>query len=348
MGECINLRRGGKAKVLPILNANLPADVTVEYNGNATFKIEIAEHGYPEEYTYQWYLDGGVLSGGNDTSYTFIGLNYGGTYKVRCDVTSKAGTVQSRTATLTVGSALPDYTFSGTHERIDDGNGNWRIKFTSSGTLRFTNRGTGINGIDVFCVGGGGGGYNNGWGGAGGGGGYTTTATGKSIAKNTDYWIDVGSGGYVNGRGGTSKFGALSVQAEGGYAPSAYSTRTEYRGASGGSGGGGFYVGGGSDGSDGQPNYTNGEYVSGSGQHRTTREFGESGATLYAGGGAGGSDSSNIVTTYGGAGGGGNSGYRKNATQGTNGLGGGGGGGCSGSYAAAGGGSGIVIIRNKR
>lgn len=243
-------------------------------------------------------------------------------------------------------SKIPVYTYSGSHQLIDDGNDNWRIKLTSSGTLRFTELGNAKDGIDVFLVGGGGGGYNNGWGGAGGGGGYTKTVKVISVSKNTDYTITVGGGGSVNGRGGTSS--AFDNSAEGGYAPSAWGTRTEYRGANGGSGGGGFYVGGGSDGSDGQPNYTNGEYVSGAGQHTTTREFGESGATLYAGGGAGGSDSSGITITYGGAGGGGNSGYRVNASKGADGLGGGGGGGCSGSYAAAGGGSGIVIIRNKR
>ena len=56
-------------------------------------------------------------------------------------------------------STRPQYTYTGSSTFIDDGNGNWRIKFLTSGTLTFTNLGTGVNGIDVFLVGGGGSGY---------------------------------------------------------------------------------------------------------------------------------------------------------------------------------------------
>lgn len=104
MGECINLRRGGKQKKLPILNANYPADVSTTYiDGNtasASFKVEIITDGYPIEYTYQWYLNGSAVSGATGASYTWSGTE--GTYSVRCDITNKAGTVQSRTATLSV------------------------------------------------------------------------------------------------------------------------------------------------------------------------------------------------------------------------------------------------------
>ena len=342
MGECINLRRGGKQKKLPILNANYPADVSVEYNGNATFKVEIAEHGYPEEYTYQWYLDDKAVSGATNPSFTiYTDASSASTHPIRCDVTNKAGTVQSRTATLTVGSALPTYNYSGSHQFIDDGSGNWRIKFTSSGTLRFSNRGTGVNGIDVFCVGGGGSGaYSTAGGCGGGGGGYTNTARGRTIAVNTDYWIDVGSGGAEksgssqNGaRGGTSGIGAFNLWAEGGYGGE---QGNGGKGGNGGSGGGANDAMGGSDGSDGKYTWTSASLV-GIGQHRTTREFAEGGATLYAGGGTGfGND------WYGGADGGGGAAY----SPGTDGLGGGGGGGYW--KLGARGGSGIVIIRNKR
>lgn len=341
MGECINLRRGGKAKVVPTLNANYPANVTLEYKGSTTLKVEIATHGYPEEYTYQWYKGGTAISGATSATYTASSITATSTYY--CKVTNKAGTVQSRTATITVKTS-PTYTYSGTHQFIDDGSGNWRIKLKSSGDLKFTDRGTAVNGIDVFLVGGGGGGYNNGWGGGGGGGGYTKTVKAVSVSKNTNYSVTIGGGGSVNGRGGTTT--AFSNSAEGGHPPYKTGDLTEYKGGNGGSGGGGFYVDGGSDGSDGK-SWTNGKYVGGKGQGTTTKEFGT--GDLYGGGGGGGSDSSTVgVTTYGGAGGGGNSGYKKNASKGTDNLGGGGGGACSGSYSAAGGGSGIVVIRNKR
>lgn len=372
MGEGINVGRGGKAKKLPILNANYPADVSVEYNGNATFKIEIAEHGYPEEYTYQWYLDNGVLSGGNDTSYTFIGLNYGGTYKVRCDVTNKAGTVQSRTATLTVGSALPNYTYSGGHQLIDDGGGNWRLKLTSSGTLRFTNRGTGVNGIDVFCVGGGAGGSGGGWnykGGGGGGGGYTTTSNGVAVSVNTDYKITVGAGGsggawswsqtnYATTGGASSAvFGSTTVSSNGGQIGG-----NKWDGGAGGSGGGGAGTSdwqpagaGGSNGGNGA-NGVNEHTIGGSGQGKNTYEFGAGSGTLYAGGGGGGSgywggNGGSSGGAAGGAGGGGHGatwglGAGSPGTDNTGG--GGGGGGMENGGNGANGGSGIVIIRNKR
>ena len=65
------------------------------------------------------------------------------------------------------GDAKPKFTYTGTHEYIDDGGGNWRIKFLTSGTLTLKNKIT----VDVFLVGGGGaGGSGNGYmaGGAGG------------------------------------------------------------------------------------------------------------------------------------------------------------------------------------
>ena len=103
-------------------------------------------------------------------------------------------------------------------------------------------------------------------------------------------------------------------------------------------GDGGMAGAGGSDGSDGGAGLNRG----GEGQGTTTREFGETANTLYAGGGGG--EATNMAA--GGAGGG----ARARATATAN-TGGGGGGstlrGTESAY-AGGGGSGIVIIRNKR
>ena len=71
----------------------------------------------------------------------------------------------------------------GTYQVLDDGSGNWRIKFLSSGT--FTPLRNMV--IDAFLVGGGGpGGKRTGTGGAAGGGsGYTTTVRSIVLAANT-------------------------------------------------------------------------------------------------------------------------------------------------------------------
>lgn len=234
------------------------------------------------------------------------------------------------------------YTYSGDHEFIDDGDGNWRIKFYSSGTLNFTNLGNAKNGIDVFCVGGGGGGgtrSNKNYA-SGGGGGYTKT--GDAVPKRkTEYKIVVGAGGEIDADGGKSS--AFGVTANGG--------ECGVDGGAGGAGGSGGGAGGvtydscygGSDGSDGA---TSSKASGGAGQGKTTREFGEETGTLYAGGGGGGYPYGG--NNAGGEGGGGNgSTDGGHATAGEVNTGGGGGGGKYGANPAAGG-SGIVVIRNKR
>ena len=82
-------------------------------------------------------------------------------------------------------------TYTGQKTVIDDGDGNWRVKFLSSGQVTFIED---PGPIDVFCVGGGGGGGCYGVG--GGGGGYTTL---ESNVKLTNFINDV-----TIGAGGTS------------------------------------------------------------------------------------------------------------------------------------------------
>lgn len=233
---------------------------------------------------------------------------------------------------------IPEFTYSGDFEFIDDGDKNWRIKLLTSGTFTFTSLGNAAKGIDVFCVGGGGGGSAG-----GGGGGYTKTTKNVTVEKNTEYEITIGAGG-AQSKSGTSydgnKTSGFGVSAECGKGGGNI-------GGAGGSGGGGYTAGnGGSDGSDGK----SGGYDGGKGQGTTTREFGEEGATLYAGGGGAGHGKEGDSVGKGGAGGGGNG--VKGDNRGYNGAantGGGAGGGiyedngCGGS-----GGSGIVVIRNAR
>lgn len=334
MGECLITRRGGEAYELPVLNSAYPANVTVveAANASASFNVQIATPGKPAEYTYQWYLNGVKISGATNTGYTKTGLTAAGTHTLYCVVTNKAGTVTSRVATLTVKSAKPTYTYTGSHQLIDDGNYNWRIKLKTSGTLRFTDLGNGANGINVFCVGGGGGGgYNYG---GGGGGGYTKTSA-KTVTANTNYAVVVGAGGAGTtdnntdgGRGGTSS--AFGVSADGGVGGGSYHGSNYRNGGAGGSGGGGGSSGtsgaGGTNGSNGGG--ASGAAFNGSGgqgQGTTTKEFGESTGTLYASGGAGGNGSTGSANT---GNGGGGTPYQ--------------------SSAAHAGSSGIVVIRNKR
>ena len=250
-------------------------------------------------------------------------------------------------------SSKPTYTYTGSSQLIDDGNGNWRIKFLTSGTLTFTNLGTGVNGIDVFLVGGGGGGRTGSQsvnGAGGGGGGYTTTKKGHTVSAGSSYNIVIGAGGATNSNGGTSS--AFGFSAAGGKygSPGSSNFGVEVAiGGNGGSGGGGgtshqgYGGNGGSNGSNGS-NGTGGN--GGTGQGTTTREFGESDGTLYAGGGAG-------TEGKAGAGGGGvynntNNSDKYYVANGTANTGGGGGGGAFNFIKGGTGGSGIVVIRNTR
>lgn len=251
---------------------------------------------------------------------------------------------------------IPDFTYTGDFEIVSDDDqpitvsqGNWKIRFLTSGTLTFKNLNGAENGIDVFLVGGGGGGSR-----AAGGGGYTKTLKAVKVSVGTAYLIEVGAGGIAGvgnskagSAGGTSN--AFGASANGGEAKT--NGATSFVGANGGSGGGagsgnGAGGKGGSDGSDGfHRNGTNQD--SGKGQGTTTREFGESDGKLYAGGGGG----CTLASSHGGDGGDGGGGAggntRGGATSGATNT-GGGGGGAANSKAGGAGGSGIVVIRNAR
>lgn len=347
MGECLLLRRGGEIKKLPVLNPSYPANVTCWQGEQATFKVEISTPGVPAEYTYQWYRDGEKWTEATNATVSWSGASIG-SHSIYCIVTNKAGEVTSRVATLTVKDPNMAYTYSGSHEKIDDGSGNWRIKFKSSGTLVFTNLGKWDGKLDVFLVGGGcagGSGYwdaGNGYGKAG-CGGYTTTQKSVQSAANTSYNIVIGAGGQSAFAPGGNTY-AFDVAAGGG---------TKLIGGSGGGAyGNGAVNNGGSNGGNGDPqdaaNIGIDHWSSpGRGQGRTTREFGEPTGTLYAGGGGAGGNGS--AQALGGAGGGGNGAWNGHQpTSGAANTGGGGGGMYYGLTNVGKGGSGIVVIRNHR
>lgn len=262
-----------------------------------------------------------------------------------------------------------DFSYTGSCTVIDDSNDadgiQWRIKFLTSGVLKFITEQM----IDIFLVGGGGAGgalYQSGSGfvsnfyGGGGGGGYTKTMKQILLSANTSYTITVGSGGdgtsYTAG-GSSSVSGVSNGTISGGNAGNSgqYPTAAGGKGGDGGSGGGGGgfsnNIGegnsgnagtGGSNGSDGTTgqNGTSSSNVSGAGKGQgiTTREFGEPSGTLYSDGGKGGRDNSasNGSSNTGNAGSGGTTVHEFINGQ------------PSSTKKAGSGGSGIVIIRNHR
>ena len=354
-------------------------------------------HWTPITYTLTVNPNGGTLNG--STANKTYSMQYGetrgianptrdgyifGGWTVSGTESSMNGTVfQMGTANATITakwkSLKPSYTYTGQSQLIDDGDGNWRIKFITSGTLTFNDLGNGSSGVDIFLVGGGGGGgstrtqtirgsfgkHSNSWGtydgayvnrndGGGGGGGYTKTMTNISMAASTSYNIVIGAGGAAGSgdnasgsAGGTTQISNITDASVSGGSGGTYEA-----GGNGGSGGGAsayhkqwtvipctankracLSV------SDEYTNATagasNGGSSSGTGQGRTTREFGSSNGTLYAGGGGGGAQNNTSGSNAAGGSGGGGAGHTAGAAN----TGGGGGGGSAG-------GSGIVIIRN--
>ena len=224
---------------------------------------------------------------------------------------------------------LPEYSYTGNNLLVDDGNGNWRLKFLSGGTLVFNRIPSNL--IDVFLVGGGGGNGNSqqitDWCAAG-GGGYTKTEKNITVQTGVEYEIVVGAGGTrptvsnTQTRGGSSS--AFGISAEGGYSGKAFN------GGNGGSGGAGSNSKiPGANGGNGEAGTVYGA-KGGIGQGTTTREFGDENAQVYATGGY--FSPQNGINNQG------------NGTMNS----GDGGGGTDNNSKHTIGGSGIVIIRNHR
>ena len=298
------------------------------------------------------YTGTGSNSSANGTSSTTIsGLTAGTTYYVRiwyyatCSAGNIFGAYSEKTVTTTT---------SG------------RKAFTSSGTWTVP---ANVRSISVHCV-------NGGYGGAargatvtksgvvekvghGGNGGHVDYKTDIAVTPGQIITVVVGAGG--NGGNSTNQGGQSSVSIGSNVicAPSRsgskYTSGTSSRPAQkDGSGGGGWvYSSLGKDDANGAAGGSNGGNGSGkepgTGQGTTTREFGLSSGTLYAGGG-GGFAASGTRPPGGSGGGGAGGGWNLLAVAGTAGTGGGGGGG--GYYfddsswgTGANGGSGCVIIK---
>nr|DAE35663.1 MAG TPA: Interferon alpha/beta receptor 1, Interferon Type III, Helical cytokine.9A [Caudoviricetes sp.] len=253
--------------------------------------------------------DGTEVYSGTDTTVTVSGLQDSINYHFAVFAIGKNGKYKPPVVKTYIPEIWPKYDYTGNATLLKDNTeqGWWRIKFLSSGVLTWLSEDAEI---DVFLVGGGASGSSSG----GGGGGYTATHKKVSMSKSQRVQIQVGAGGASGNRssgngGGASSFDSFS--ARGG-------SSSHNGGGSGGSGGGGSVTGltktagaGGTDGGSGGGYTSSGtyyrEYPGGSGQGKTTREFGDSGADLYSGGGGGSCRHSGggSVTGAAGAGGGG-------------------------------------------
>lgn len=263
----------------------------------------------------------------------------------------------SASATLTVTVAVP-VTYTGSNITFSGSTtGDWMMTVKASTTLKFTKL---VGPIDVFLVGGGGAGSP--WwidkagdtyysmGGGGGGGGYTKTQKNVSLSVNTNYSISVGAGGSAGGYSGGGASSAFGYTANGGKTAwdSAGTSQGDgsWNGGAGGSGGGAASWGNGSNGGSNGGNGGEGtQNPGGAGQGTTTRAFGDSSGTLYAGGGGAGHRDGALNNGSGGSGGGAAGGSSASPNTG------GGGGGHtveSGTEKTGSGGSGIVLIRNHR
>lgn len=147
--------------------------------------------------------------------------------------------------------------------------------FTSSGTFTVP---TAVRQISVFLVGGGAAsGRNN-----GGGGGWTSTWLNVAVSPGQQFSVGIGAGGTNYGNGGNTTFGSLVASGGAGWAWGGGEGGQDYRDGNDSRGTGGK---GGSDGAGGESWW--GTDPVPNGQNHTTRAFGESTNTLYAGGGGG-------------------------------------------------------------
>lgn len=215
-----------------------------------------------------------------------------------------------------------------------------------------------VRSIDIFMVGGGGGvtqDYSNSRSGAG--GGYTATHKNVSVSPGQSIAVSIGAGG-DGGNGGSTTVGSYTVAGGLGVRGSNVGS-----GAAGGSGGGGRSNtkneadpgagDGGSDGANGGDGHAG--QKGGTGQNRSTKAFGESSGSLYAGGGGGygATGASWTKAGMGGAGGGGDAAPSNWGGKGLHGAANTGGGGAGIGYQSdqsqpltrSRGGSGIAIIR---
>ncbi len=151
-----------------------------------------------------------TVSNPSRNNYTFTGWTVSGTGSSLSgtSLTIGAGNI-TLTANWKMKRSIPDFSYTGSYEIVNDSNtkidnintyiGNWKIRFLSSGTLKFNDLYNASNGIDIFIVGGGGSGApgsdyiaQGNHGGSGGGGGAALTIKKLPVSTGISYSIIVG------------------------------------------------------------------------------------------------------------------------------------------------------------
>lgn len=89
-------------KKSPVLDTSYPVNVScILHDSIDALSVRVAEAGYPDSYTYQWYKNDVAIDGATSPTYP-LSTSEKGTREYHCVVTNEAGSVTSRTAMITV------------------------------------------------------------------------------------------------------------------------------------------------------------------------------------------------------------------------------------------------------
>lgn len=147
---------------VPVLNDSYPLDksliVIEDATGSAEFSVVIEKAGHPEEYSYQWYVDGNTVAGATQSAYTMTGLTEG-RHELYCTVSNTAGTVSTRKAVVEITQHIRPVLDAGyprnvTQLEAADGEASFEVMIASDGipaehTYQWYENGAAVNGANA-------------------------------------------------------------------------------------------------------------------------------------------------------------------------------------------------------